>query len=373
MKAIFERINQYLFFIVLVVVVLYFGKVVLVPVIFAALFAMLFAPMCGKLIRKGWNRSLSTLLCVLIILFATLGMLAIVGGQISAFQKDVPKMKQKAAETMTTVQSYISEKLKIPPTKQKEIVKEQTKSSPGKGKGIVQRIIESITSTIGSFLLMLVYTFLMLYNKDQFHTFFLKLYKDEDQEKVHKVVDKIATVSQKYLTGRAMSVLIIATMYGIGLTLVGIKNAILLGCIAAMLTLIPYLGTVLGGLFPVVMALATEDSIQPALYAAVVLFFIQTMDNYFIEPNVVGGEVNLNALTSIFSIVVGGLIWGVAGMVLFLPMTAIVKIVCDNVEPLKPFGYLLGEPGGKKPSKIKLWIQEKLGMGKKRQKKEDQD
>jgi predicted PurR-regulated permease PerM len=371
MRAIFERINQYLFFTVLVVVILYFGRVVLVPVIFASLFAMLFAPMSSRLIRNGWKRSLSTLLCVLIILFTTIGMMAIVGGQIAAFQKDLPKMKQRARETVATTQSYIYEKLKIPPADQKEIVKKQTQSSQGNGKGIVERVLGSITSTIGSFILMLVYTFLMLYNKDQFHSFFLRLYKDEDQQKVHKVVDKIATVSQKYLTGRAMSVLIIATMYAVGLTLVGIKNAILLACIAAMLTLIPYLGTVLGGLFPVVMALATEDSIQPALYAAGVLFFIQTMDNYFIEPNVVGGEVNLNALTSIFSIIVGGLIWGVAGMVLFLPMTAIVKIVCDNVEPLKPFGYLLGEPGAKKPSKIKAWFQEKLGIGKKKQEKID--
>jgi predicted PurR-regulated permease PerM len=88
---------------------------------------------------------------------------------------------------------------------------------------------------------------------------------------------------------------------------------------------------------------------------------------------VVGGEVNLNALTSIFSIIVGGLMWGVAGMVLFLPMTAIVKIVCDNVETLKPFGYLLGDPEQKKASKVKIWIQEKLGIRKtKNEKHKDQ-
>jgi predicted PurR-regulated permease PerM len=360
MKQFFERINQYLFFAVLVFVILYFGKVVLVPVIFAALFAMLFAPLCRKLDRKGWKRSLSSLLCVLIILFATLSMLGVIAAQVASFKQDVPKMKEKIHRAISNTQGYISEKFNIAPAEQKEIARKQTQSSAGKGKGIVQNLLGTISTTVGSFLLVLVYTFLMLYNKEQFHEFFLKLYRDEDQEKVRKVVDKIATVSQKYLTGRAMSVLIIATMYAIGLSIVGIKNAILLACIAAMLTLVPYLGTVLGGLFPVLMALATEDSYQPALYAGFVLFFIQTMDNYFIEPNVVGGEVNLNALTSIFSIIVGGLMWGVAGMVLFLPMTAIVKIVCDNVEPLKPFGYILGEPGGKHPSKVKIWIQQKL-------------
>ncbi len=372
MKAIFERINQYLLFTVLAIVILYFGKIILIPVIFAALFAMLFAPLCRKLDRRGWKRSLSTLLCTLIVLFATLGMLAIVGGQIAAFQNDIPKIKQRANQAIGTTQEFIQQKLNIPPAKQKEIAKEQAKSSPGSGPGIVQRILGAISSTIGSFVLVLVYTFLMLYNKEQFHNFFMKLYRGQDEEKVRRVVDKIATVSQKYLTGRAMSVLVIATMYAVGLSLVGIKNAILLACVAAMMTLIPYLGTVLGGLFPVFMALATEDTVQPALYAAGVLFVIQTLDNYFIEPNIVGGEVNLNALTSIFSIIAGGLIWGIAGMVLFLPLTAIIKIVCDNVEPLKPFGYILGEPGGQKPSRIKAWVQEKLGIQNKK-KKPDQD
>ena len=85
-----------------------------------------------------------------------------------------------------------------------------------------------------------------------------------------------------------MSVLIIAGMYSVGLLIIGIKNAVLLAGIAAVLTVIPYLGTVLGGLFPVVMALLTEDA-QTALWAAVVMIVIQTIDNYFIEPNVVGG------------------------------------------------------------------------------------
>ena len=367
MKSIFERINQYLFFAVLVVVILYFGKVVLVPVIFAALFAMLFSPLVRALDKKGWKRSLSSLVCILIILFSALTMIGIIAAQVAAFEKDLPEIKVKANNAMKDVQAFVTDTFGIPPAKQKEIAKEQTQTSGGNGNGIVQRVVGSITNTIGSFLLVLVYTFLMLYNKEQFHAFFMKLYRGEDDEKVKAVVDKIATVSQKYLTGRAMSVLIIASMYAIGLTLVGIKNAILLACIAAMLTLIPYLGTVLGGLFPVFMALATEDSYHPALYAAGVLFFIQTMDNYFIEPNIVGGEVNLNALTSIFSIIVGGLIWGVAGMVLFLPMTAIVKIVCDNVEALKPFGYILGDPGGKKSSRIRQWLQKKLQSLKRKQ------
>jgi predicted PurR-regulated permease PerM len=360
MKEIFHRANQYLAFAVLVVIILHFGKTILVPVGFAALFAMLMAPVCNFLGKKGWNRSLSSLACVVLILGFLVGMVAVVGGQVAAFKKDVPKIKEKMTEFVAGVHDYVEEKFGIEPERQKEIAREQAKKTSQNGGSTVKKFIAGLTTTIGTVVLMLVYTFLMIYNKEQFEKFFLKLYKDEDETRVQKVVDKIATVSQKYLTGRLMSISIIFGLYAIGLSLVGIKNAILLAGVAALMTVVPFVGTVIGGLIPVFMALATEDSIQPALYAAGVLFFIQTMDNYFIEPNIVGGEVNLSALTSIFTVIVGGLLWGVAGMILFLPFVGIVKIVCDNVETLKPIGFLLGEPGGKKPSKVKVWIQENI-------------
>jgi predicted PurR-regulated permease PerM len=365
MKEIFRGINQYLLFGFLAALILYHGKTILVPVAFGGLLAMLMAPVCNWLEGKGFNRGFATLTCLLIIVVVIGGVIAIIGAQFSSFSKDFPKIKEKATSAWRSTQDMIEQKVGIEPERQKQIAKEQAKQSAQSGSSFVKRFFAGLTSTIGSLILSLVYMFLMVYNKEQFEKFFLKLYPEEDQNKVQKVVNNIATVGQKYLTGRAMSICIIAVLYSIGLSIVGIKNALLLAGIAALLTVIPYVGTVLGGLIPVLMALATEDSVQPALMAAGVLFFIQTMDNYFIEPNVVGGEVNLNALTSIFSIIVGGLMWGVAGMIIFLPLAGIIKIICDNVVELKPIGYLMGEPGPKKPSRIKLWIQEKFGKGKK--------
>jgi predicted PurR-regulated permease PerM len=349
-------------------VVMYLGRTLLIPVVFAALLAMLMAPLCRKLEKKGFKRTLATLTCVLIIFFTVVGILAVIGGQFAAFKKDVPKIEQKFKQFVKQGQQYIEQKYGIEPKQQEQIAKQQAQSASQGGKkggGIIPKIFGGITAFLGGIVLTLVYTFLMIYNKEHFENFFLKLYKEEDQTKVKTIVRQAATVAEKYLTGRAMSIMIIALMYSVGLSLVGIKNAILLAAVAAVMTLIPYLGTVLGGLFPVLMALATEDSVQPAIWAGVVLFFIQTVDNYFIEPNIVGGEVNLGALTTIISIIAGGLIWGVAGMILFLPLMGITKIVCDHVEPLKPIGFLIGEPGGKKPSKIKQWIQEKFGKKKK--------
>jgi predicted PurR-regulated permease PerM len=364
MKDIFYRANQYLFFMVLLVGVMYFGRSFLIPVFFAGMLAMLMAPVCRKFERWGLNRALSCLGCILILVIVLAGSGLIVSTQFSTFAENISQIQSKAKEFLEKAQSYIQEQIGIPPEKQEAVVKEQAQKGSQSGASMTAKILGAITSTIAGMVLTLVITFLMIYNKEQFETFFLRLFGDKDTEKVKTVVGQITQVSQKYLTGRVMSVLIIATLYSVGLLIVGIKNAVLLAGIAALLTVIPYVGTVLGGLFPVIMALLTEN-IQTALWAAVVMILIQAMDNYFIEPNVVGGEVNLSALWSILSIVAGGMIWGIAGMILFLPLFGIVKIVCDHVENLKPIGYLLGEPGGQKPSKIKEWVNGKLGRRKK--------
>lgn len=360
MKEIFHRINQYLLFIVLFVVVLYFGRAFLIPIVFGALLSMLMAPVCRKLDGWGFPRALSTLVCILILVGIIAGVAIIVSTQFATFAENMSMIQSKASEFLHQVQSYIESQIGMSPEAQERMVKEQAEKANQQGPGLAAKILGGITATLTGVVLSLVITFLMIYNKEQFESFFIRLYDDTDTEKVKTVVGQITQVSQKYLTGRAISVLIIATMYSIGLLIVGVKNAVLLAGIAALLTVIPYVGTVLGGLFPVLVALVTAD-VQTALWAGVVMIVIQMVDNYFIEPNVVGGEVNLNALWSILSILAGGMIWGIAGMIVFLPLFGILKIVCDYVAPLKPLGYILGDPGGRKPSKVREWIRQSFG------------
>lgn len=362
MKEIFHRVNQYLFFFILLIVVMFFGKAFLVPIVFASLVAMLMAPVCRRFENWGWNRAFATIGCIVMVL-AVLGIVAfIISTQISTFAENLSQIQTKGEELLRQAQAWIEEQIGMSPQEQEEVVKKETEKSTQAGPSLAARILTAIISTLTGAVVTLVITFLMIFNKEQFETFFLKLYQDEDTDKVKTVVSQISHVSQKYLTGRAMSVLIIAMMYSAGLLIAGVKNAVLLAGIAALLTVIPYLGTVLGGLFPVLMALLTQD-VQTALMAALVMVAVQTIDNYFIEPNVVGGEVNLNALWSILSIIAGGMIWGVSGMILFLPLFGIIKIICDHVEALKPIGYLMGEPGGKKPSKVREWVMKKFRKG----------
>lgn len=360
------KTNQFLLFTILVVIVLYYGSTFLIPIVFGALLAMLMAPVCRKLDHRGWRRAASVSASVLILMVALLSMLAIIVAQISSFRQDLPQIQDKLGELIADIQSFIYRKISIPPDEQTAMVKEQVQQFGKSAGDFIGKILESVTAVIGAIALTLVYTFLFLYNKEKWENFFLKLNKDEDPKKITEVISKIAHVSQQYLSGRAKSMLILAILYAIGLLIIGIKNALLLAAIASLLTIIPYIGPFLGGLIPVTMALFTEDTFEPALWVTALLFVVQAIDNYFVEPNVLGGEVHLSPLATIMIIVAGGLIWGVAGMILFIPMLSIAKIIFDHVEQLRPYGYVLGDQSKTDPSKkVTAWVK-KLFSGKRK-------
>lgn len=360
MKGFLQRTNQFLLLGILLTIGLYYGKVVLVPIVFGVMLAMLMTPICRKLDSKGWNRAASCTVCIMILLVALLGLLGIVVAEIRSFMKDITLIEEKGREAIETLQVYIEDQFHIEPKQQAALAEKQVATMSDSAGTYLSKIFGGMASAVGGILLTLAYTFLFIYNKERYETFFIRLYKEEDPRKVKEIVGQIGHVAQQYLTGRAMSVATLTVLYAIGLLIIGVKNALLLSAIAALLTIVPYIGSAVGGLFPFAMALVTEDSIQPALWVIGVIIFIQAIDNYFIEPRMVGGEVNLSALVSILSIIVGGLVWGVAGMVLFIPMLGIAKIVFDHVESLKPYGYLIGDPDEHKSPSLSQWIAEKF-------------
>lgn len=361
MKALLLKINQALLLPILVTAVLYFGKPVLIPLCFAILLAMLMAPVCRFLDGKGCARAVSCTVCVLILLIAMLLLLAIVVLQIADLWKDAEQINQKLQEIGSAVKQQLNTWFGISPEQQDTLVEKQAQKMKKTSSFRLDRLALQFTSILGGIAIVLVITFLLLFHKEKYQQFFLKLYPAKEQVHVTKVLDNITHVAQRYLTGRILSMIFLFILYIVALLIIGIKNALLLSAIASLLTIIPYVGPILGGLFPFMTAIVTEDSTTPALWVLVALIVIQAIDNYFIEPNVIGGEVKLTALVTILSIVIGGILWGVAGMILFIPLVSILKIIFDNVEKLKPYGYLIGDQGQSPGSKLKQWLGKKGG------------
>jgi predicted PurR-regulated permease PerM len=349
----------FLLFTVLLSVVLYYGRELLVPLVYAAFFAMLMAPVCRKLEDKKVNRVIAVIVCVFILLVALLGIFAVLVGEITSFIDDLPAIQKKILEALTNLESFIEHKFDMPPTRQVALIKQQINSAGASTGSYFGRVIGGVTGTLGGLVLTVIYTFLFLFHKEKYETFFIKLFSDGDPKTVKQIIGDVTTVGQKYLSGRAIAVFLLWIIYTIALLLYGIKSAFLLAAIAALLSIIPYIGSVLGSIFPFFMAVVTKD-FTTALWVAVVLLVLHALSTYFIEPIVIGRKVKLSALAMLVGIIAGGFVWGISGMILFIPIFAMAKIVFEHIDNLKPYAYLIADPEEGSPSKLENWIYKKF-------------
>jgi predicted PurR-regulated permease PerM len=365
-KIALKDINRFLLFGILVCVILYFAKQVLIPVAFSVFFAMLFTSLSNRMEKAGVKRIFTTLISLFIIVAVAVGIGALVYSQATKLMEELPEMEKKMETFKGRTQEYIGNTLNIPREKQEALIKKQLSSMSDSAGPAVKDIIGGFAGLVGSAVMVLIFTFLFLYQREKYEGFFIQLCNKTPPEEAKKLIHKISQVSQSYLTGRALSVLIFTVLFTSGFLIIGLKNAFLLALIAALLTIIPYVGSIVGGLFPFAVALVTEDSTSVAVGALVVIVIIQGIDNYFIEPYIIGGEVNISGFFTILILLIGGLLWGVAGMILFLPMLAVAKIIFDAVPELNAYGYLIGDQKEKKASeslkeKIKKLFGKKQG------------
>jgi len=183
---------------------------------------------------------------------------------------------------------------------------------------------------------------MILFYKSLLLEFITRLFPRERHAMVGEVLLQTRSLIQRYLVGLLLEAVIVAVLDSVGLLIIGIDYAILLGVIAALLNVIPYIGGIVAISLPMLMAIATKSP-TAALLVLVVYLAVQFVDNHYIVPAVVASRVKLNALVSIVVVLFGGALWGIAGMFLAIPITAIVKVICDRADPLQPFGYLLGD------------------------------
>ncbi|UYQ95709.1 AI-2E family transporter [Chitinophaga horti] len=359
MKPLSFTVNQALLFPILATVLLYFGKPFLAPLAFAIMLAMLTAPMCRWLDGHRSPRWLSCLACVFLIALAVGVLAAIIFAQAAGLAEDTEALKEKWTEFYSGLQAQVEERWGISSEEQKQIIDKQMDKGGTPVMGMIMKAVGGITGLFGQLVIVLVVTFLLLFHKEKYEQFFLKLFTREKRPGVAKVLQDITHVSQQYLVGRLMSIVFLFVLYAPALLIIGVRNGLLLAAIASILTIVPYVGSILGGLFPVAMAAVTSDSMSPALWALAAIVVIQAVDNYFVEPYVIGGEVKLTALSTILAILAGGLVWGVAGMVLFIPMLGIARIVLLKVDGLQPFGEVIGDEGKQPSSFFKGWFKGK--------------
>jgi predicted PurR-regulated permease PerM len=353
------KTNLILLLFFLVIGGLYIAQTFLVPLAFAAILAMLLTPMCNKLEHLGITRPLAALICVLVLLLFFFGLGMVLSTQIASFTEQLPQIERQISQKLQQAQQFVQQRLGISPQEQQSAIQGQSGYTPGSITSAVIGFLGSFTSTLASMLLTLVYLYMLINYRQRFKTFILKLVSDEQEEKTRRVISDSSSVAQQYLVGRGMLILILAVMYSIGLKLIGLDNAILISLLAALVSIIPYIGNIIGVAIPLLMALAQGGDAMLFLGIIVVFSVAQFVESYILEPYVVGAEVDIHPFFTVVVIIAGEIIWGIPGMILAIPLVGILKIVMDNIKALHPYAYLIGDTEKNSETvsdKLKKWF-----------------
>jgi predicted PurR-regulated permease PerM len=283
-------------------------------------------------------------------------------GQISMFVQDFPSLKIKALANMEYLRLFVEENFGVDPDNQHLWMKERVQGLFESGSTLLSDTINATAGTIFQLLLIPVFMFYMLRFREQFRSFVVRVSPKKRKGETEKIMRDISIVIQRYISGVFTVVLILCVLNSLGLYIIGLKYAVIFGIISALFNLIPYFGTWIGAFFPIVFALLTGDS--PGLAFSVFLFYliIQFTENNILTPNITGSYVRLNPLITILSIIVGGMVWGVAGMLIVIPFMATIKILFEQVEELRPYAYLIGNERAKRYRIIFRRLRRQVGL-----------
>ena len=322
--------------------ILYVGQDIIVPLLFALILAILLNPLVNFFTRRKINRVVAIGIAVVLMILVVLGVLFFIGSQLSMFAESWPELKKRLNDSVNDGLTWFSQTFNVGKYKVNKWVAQQKAESLQDAGGMIGDTLSSISGTLIVILLVPVYIFLFLFYKPLLLDFIARLFSADKHKVIADVLHQTKTLIQKYLVGLLIELVIVAGMNSVALLIIGIKYAILLGTIGAILNLIPYIGGIVAIALPMIMGLITEDPMS-AVYVLIAYLIIQIIDNNFLVPKIVASKVKVNALVSVVVVLIGGALWGVAGMFLSIPLIAIIKVVFDRVEALAPYGFLIGD------------------------------
>lgn len=334
-----DRLFKLLMITVLAIAILYVGRVVLIPIAAAMVLTILIYPI-NRFFERFMHRILATILNFVFLTLIISGVIFFFGTQMVQLFGDIENFWVQIEKVMQNVVAFF----------ETNVFNRRITLKDFGGSGsllesstfIVNKTITSSTILVGFLSMVAVYTFLFLLYRTTLKEFVLVyMFKTEDTDEIEGIINEIIGVIRKYFLGLLIVISIVGTMNGLGLWAIGLDYPFLFGYLAALLTIVPYIGTAIGGMLPTLYALINYDSLWMPLLVAALYITVQSIEGNVLTPKIVGSQASLNPLFAILSIILGGVIWGIAGMILFVPFVAILKIIFDHVGSLKPIGILL--------------------------------
>jgi predicted PurR-regulated permease PerM len=327
--------------VVLVSVILFFGRTVLIPISFALLISFVLYPICAWLERRGLGRLTAIIFSILGLIVLGLLIVALLVFQFIRFLDEWPAIYSKLAGSFADFTQML-EAIGLSMEEQKAILSRLSDQSGNRFLAIVRSTISASAFSILLLVLIPVYSVLILYYRQYWMKILSRVFPSERKESLLEIMTLTIKAYYNFIKGMAIVYIIVGTLNSIGLLLLGVPHAILFGFIASVLTFVPYVGIIVGSLLPITMAWITYDSIWYPIGIIGIFSFVQYLEANVIFPIAVSNRLNVNTLVMLIAIFAGGILWGMAGMILFVPFVGIAKLIADHNPKWKTLSMILG-------------------------------
>lgn len=336
------RILQYIVF---GSIILYFGKDVFIPISFALLISFVMHPIVAWMERKGMGRLVAIIIAISLLVLLGLLIVALLIYQFISFMNELPALQEKFSKSIQDLSSMMIDVFGISRERQQEWVTKLTNQSGSSILSFIQNTLAASAFSAVLLVLIPVYSVLILYYREYWMKIVQRLFPKENKESLREIISLTINTYYNFIKGMAVVYLVVGILNSIGLLLLGIPHAILFGFIASILTFIPYVGIMVGSLLPIAIAWITYDSVWYPVGIVAIFAFVQYLEANVIFPIAVSSRLNVNTLVMLIAIFVGGILWGVAGMILFVPFVGIAKLIADHNPKWKTVSMILGING----------------------------
>jgi putative heme transporter len=323
---------------------------IIIPLLIAAFLSVVLLP-AVQWFEKKLSLTLSVTIVLILSVFIFIGILWIIGNQLASLVSDLPDLESRYRALVDSVSAQLQTTLGINEDDQLRMMKESLKGVTV----YVTGFLLSTTNTLSLIIQIPIYIFLFLLYRDRFKKFFMSLLPQQEEFTWKKEID---VVLKGYISGLLIVTVIISAMNTVGLLILGIDHAIFFGVLSGILTVIPYIGIFIGALLPAVFALLTKDNAWYAVGVVAMFSFVQFLEGNFITPRITGSKVSINALAAIIALLIGGKILGIAGMILAVPITGVIRVLLAYSKHLNPFVILLEDTPLEQAPVVKAPVQD---------------
>jgi len=328
---------QYLQVIIFSTIILYVGKTLFIPLFFGLLIAIIMHPICKWFEAHGWSRAFAIAACILIVTILFTSLLAILVWQIRLFSEDAPEIFNKLETLLQQFQAWMIDNFGSTIDLQNNWSGKITNTIGD----ILKSTVQTTINTLFILFLIPVYTALFMYHRKVFVQYLKSITPPTHQQQLDAILQQTINTYFNYIIGMIWVYLIVGMLNSIGLLALGVKHPFLFGMLCAIMTIIPYIGLFVSALLPISVVWMETGNIWYPLGVIAVFSFVQYLEANVIFPKAVGTQLHVSTFSMLVAIVAGGIIWGVAGMILFIPFVAILKIISDHIEEWKPVNLLL--------------------------------